>query len=77
MRADVYLTEHGFFESRSKAAAAIKGGFIKADGVFVDKHSSDIANGAVIVVSDGVCPYVSRGGLKLRAALDCFKIDAA
>ena len=34
-RADVLLVEKGFFESRSKAQAAISAGLVSADGAFL------------------------------------------
>jgi len=40
----------------------------------VDKPGSQVAGDAEIEVKEGL-PYVSRGGLKLAAALDTFRID--
>src|SRR3954464_15890062 len=75
-RADVILVERGFFESRAKAQAAIAAGRVRADGAPVRKASDPIAAGAAIV-AEPAHPYVSRGGLKLAAALDAFAVDPA
>ena len=75
-RADLVLTERGFFESRAKAQAAIAAGLVSADGRPVRRASDPIAWDAAIV-AEPAHPYVSRGGVKLAAALDAFAIDPA
>lgn len=75
-RADRLLVEAGHFESRARAQAAIEAGLVRADGVVVRRSSDMIARGAAIV-AEAPHPYVSRGGLKLAAALDAFGIDPA
>jgi 23S rRNA (cytidine1920-2'-O)/16S rRNA (cytidine1409-2'-O)-methyltransferase len=75
-RADRVLVTRGLFESRARAQAAIAAGLVTADGVPVRKASEAIAPGAVIE-SAPEHPYVSRGGIKLAAALDHFHIDVA
>ncbi|WP_279358285.1 TlyA family RNA methyltransferase [Methylobacterium indicum] len=75
-RADRLLVEAGHFESRSRAQAAIEAGLVRADGIVVRRASDLIARGAAIV-AEAPHPYVSRGGLKLAAALDAFGIDPA
>lgn len=76
MRADLYLVEHGFFDTRARAQAAIAAGRVRADGVPVGKASQKITPGAV-VEAEPAHPYVSRAALKLAAALDGFGIDPA
>lgn len=76
MRADKYLVENGYFETRAKAQAAIAAGCVRIDGRVVDKASARIAPGAVIE-AEPAHPYVSRAALKLAAALDAFAIDPA
>ena len=71
LRADQFLVEHGFFESRSRAQTAIAAGLVTADGVTVRKPSETIPEGAS-VSAQAPHPYVSRGGLKLAAALDAY-----
>jgi 23S rRNA (cytidine1920-2'-O)/16S rRNA (cytidine1409-2'-O)-methyltransferase len=74
MRADRLLVERGLFESRAKAQAAIEAGFVQANGATVRKASEEIARDAALSASPAH-PYVSRGGVKLAAALDHFGID--
>lgn len=75
-RADQLLVERGFFESRARAQAAIAAGLVSAGGVTVRKASEMIARDAEIL-AEAPHPYVSRGGLKLAAALDAFGFDPA
>jgi 23S rRNA (cytidine1920-2'-O)/16S rRNA (cytidine1409-2'-O)-methyltransferase len=74
IRADRLLVERGLFESRAKAQAAIAAGHVTANGVGVRKASDEIATDAVIEAC-AAHPYVSRGGLKLAAAIDAFGFD--
>ena len=76
LRADRLLVERGLFESRAKAQAAIAAGRVSADGVTVRKPSDEIARDAALAAAPAQ-PYVSRGGLKLAAALDARAIDVA
>lgn len=75
-RADQLLVERGLFESRARAQAAIAAGLVSANGVQVRKASEMVANDAEIV-AEAPHPYVSRGGLKLAAALEAFGFDPA
>jgi len=75
-RADRLLVARGLFESRARAQAAIAAGRVSADGVVVHKASQEISAAAVIAAKPAH-PYVSRGGVKLAAALDHFGIDVA
>ena len=72
-RADVILVERGFFASRARAQEAIASGLVRADGAPVRKASEMLAASAVIH-AEAPHPYVSRGGVKLAAALDAFDI---
>ena len=74
LRADRLLVERGLFDSRAKAQAAIEAGLVTANGATVRKAAEEIARDAAIEASP-VHPYVSRGGVKLAAALDHFGID--
>src|SRR5271170_5762101 len=73
-RADRLLVARGLFESRARAQAAIAAGLVTADGVPVRKASDAIGANAAIE-SAPAHPYVSRGGVKLAAALDHFHLD--
>jgi 23S rRNA (cytidine1920-2'-O)/16S rRNA (cytidine1409-2'-O)-methyltransferase len=73
-RADRLLVERGLFESRAKAQAAIEAGLVAANDVVVRKASEEIPVDARLRASPAH-PYVSRGGVKLEAALDHFGFD--
>ena len=73
-RADRLLVARGLFESRARAQAAIAAGRVTADGAPVRKASDAISSAAAIEAAPEH-PYVSRGGLKLAAALDHFQLD--
>lgn len=74
LRADVALVQAGFFESRAKAREAIEAGLVTVDGVRVSKPAALIETEARIVATPAY-PWVSRGGVKLAAALDHFGIE--
>jgi 23S rRNA (cytidine1920-2'-O)/16S rRNA (cytidine1409-2'-O)-methyltransferase len=74
MRADVFLVENGFARSRSEAQDAIRSGLVRVDGVPVSKPSQTVPMGAAIEYRKPH-PYVSRGGVKLAAALDHFGLS--
>ncbi|WP_407520042.1 TlyA family RNA methyltransferase [Methylobacterium oryzisoli] len=76
LRADRLLVEAGHFESRARAQAAIAAGLVRADGAPVRRPSDLLARSARIEAAPPH-PYVSRGGLKLAAALDAFGFDPA
>jgi 23S rRNA (cytidine1920-2'-O)/16S rRNA (cytidine1409-2'-O)-methyltransferase len=73
-RADRLLVERGLFESRAKARAAIEAGLVCANDVAVRKASEELPVDATLRAS-AAHPYVSRGGVKLNAALDHFGFD--
>lgn len=73
MRADLYLVEQGYYESRARAQAAIKAGLVFVDGKRVKKPSEKFSENVVISASDEH-PWVSRGGLKLAHALEKFDV---
>jgi 23S rRNA (cytidine1920-2'-O)/16S rRNA (cytidine1409-2'-O)-methyltransferase len=75
-RADVALVERGLFESRARAQAAIAAGLVTADGVAVRKPSDAVADDADLRAAHEH-PWVSRGGVKLAAALEHFGFDPA
>ncbi|MFE1600926.1 TlyA family RNA methyltransferase [Methylobacterium sp. ID0610] len=76
VRADRLLVEAGHFESRARAQAAIAAGLVLADGEPV-RRASDLIARTARISAEAPHPYVSRGGLKLAAALDAFAIDPA
>lgn len=75
-RADLALVARGLFPSRAKAQEAIAAGLVRADGRPIRKASDPIAAEAAIEAQSPY-PWVSRGGIKLAAALDAFGFDPA
>lgn len=76
MRADVYLAETGRFKSREAAKTAILSGWVVINGRTVAKPSEAVDGSTehtVTVLAEE--KYVSRGGLKLEAAIEGFDID--
>ena len=73
-RLDKYLTDLGYFDTKSKASAAILAGHVKINDEYITKAGFQInpAKEYEIVVKS--MPYVSRGGFKLKKALDTFPI---
>jgi 23S rRNA (cytidine1920-2'-O)/16S rRNA (cytidine1409-2'-O)-methyltransferase len=74
IRADRLLVERRLFESRARAQAAIAAGLVTADEVPVAKPSDELAADARLAAEQAY-PFVSRGGVKLVAALDHFGFD--
>ena len=74
-RLDVLLEKKGFYPSREKAKTAIMAGLVFVDGQISDKAGMSINTDCDITVKQDLCPYVSRGGLKLEKAIDLFDID--
>ena len=74
MRADKFLTQEGYYESRAKARAAIEAGLVLVDGQVVTKPSSKLSTD--MRIEAGLPhPWVSRAGLKLAHALDVFGVN--
>jgi len=74
-RLDILLVSRGLAPSREKAQAMILAGLVEVDGRRVDKAGTAVDVDAPVRVSGPPHPYVSRGGVKLAAALDAFSID--
>ena len=75
MRADVYLVQNRYTDSRTCAARLISEGKVLIDGRTVAKASEDISDSEHDVRITEQDRYVGRGGLKLEAALEQFGID--
>ncbi|MBQ8140820.1 MAG: TlyA family RNA methyltransferase [Clostridia bacterium] len=76
MRVDVYLNAAGYVSSRKKAQDLIDAGAVTIDGALVKKSSAAIDPEIEHKVAiEQVFKYVSRGGMKLEAALDAFGIN--
>ena len=74
-RLDKLLVERGLAPSRERAQALILAGRVLVDEQKVEKPGSAIAETAVLRILGGDLRYVSRGGLKLEAALKHWEID--
>lgn len=75
MRLDVLLAARGLAPSRERAQALILAGCVLVEGRPA-KHSGDrVADDAVLEVRGSDHAFVSRGGVKLAAALDGFALD--
>ena len=73
-RLDVLLTEQGYADSRAKAQAIIMSGLVYVNGQKADKPGVSYEETVSLEVRGAVCPYVSRGGLKLEKALRDFGV---
>jgi 23S rRNA (cytidine1920-2'-O)/16S rRNA (cytidine1409-2'-O)-methyltransferase len=74
-RLDVLLVGKGLFPSRERAKGSIMAGIVYVDNQRCDKAGTMIDSQAEIYIKEDLCPYVSRGGLKLEKALKLFEID--
>ncbi|HVC47751.1 MAG TPA: TlyA family RNA methyltransferase [Terracidiphilus sp.] len=69
-RLDVLLAERGLAASRERARALILAGRVLVNEQKVDKPGAAVAGDAAVRLLGGDLKYVSRGGLKLEAALE-------
>ncbi len=82
-RLDLILYERGLFENKNKASANILAGNVKIGGEVVLKagtlynpeYFEESRPEGALQIEIKALPFVSRGGLKLQAALKEFKID--
>jgi 23S rRNA (cytidine1920-2'-O)/16S rRNA (cytidine1409-2'-O)-methyltransferase len=73
-RADLVLVARRFFATRAKAQEAIAAGLVHVGEKRLTRASDQIEDNAQIRAA-AAYPWVSRGGVKLAAALDLFSID--
>lgn len=76
-RIDLLLIEKKFFSSREQARRALMEGVIFYRGQRVEKSGTFVDPEGEIEVKRDPCPFVSRGGIKLEAALDEFGITVS
>jgi len=69
-RLDVLVVERGLAASRERARALILAGRVLVSEQKVDKPGTAVAGDAPVRILGGDLPYVSRGGVKLAAALE-------
>lgn len=74
-RLDVELVKRGLIESRSKASYVIDKGVVFCNGKQILKRSYQVNDNDILTIKENVLPYVSKGGLKLKKALDEFSIN--
>jgi 23S rRNA (cytidine1920-2'-O)/16S rRNA (cytidine1409-2'-O)-methyltransferase len=74
-RLDVLLTERGLVPSRARAQALILAGKVRVRGEVESKAGTQVEPDAPIEIIEPDHPWVSRGALKLAAALDEFTIS--
>jgi 23S rRNA (cytidine1920-2'-O)/16S rRNA (cytidine1409-2'-O)-methyltransferase len=75
VRIDVLLVDRNLVASRARAHALILAGRVLVNEQKIDKPGAAVASDAAIRLLGEDMPYVSRGGLKLQAALDRWHID--
>lgn len=74
IRLDQYLVQHGLTQSRERAKALIMSGIVFVNEQKVDKAGEMIKEDAKVEVRGHDIGYVSRGGLKLEKAMQCFPL---
>jgi len=74
-RLDILLVNRKLAASREKAKALIMAGQVFVDGQREDKAGSVFNEEVSIEIKGKTLRYVSRGGLKLEKAMECFPID--
>lgn len=75
-RIDKLLVDRGLAETRSKAQALILAGNVLVDNQRIDKPGTAVAADSEVRIKGALPRYASRGGLKLEAALNEFRIAA-
>ena len=77
-RIDTLLAERGLARSRTSAAESVRAGRVRVgrDGPLAKRPSELVSDGVELTVEEAP-PYVSRGGIKLRNALDELAVDVA
>ena len=76
-RLDKYLTDLGYFETKSKASAAILAGHVKINDEYITKSGYQINTEKTHDIIVKSMPFVSRGGFKLKKALDTFPVNVS
>ncbi|MBW1858518.1 MAG: TlyA family RNA methyltransferase [Deltaproteobacteria bacterium] len=74
-RLDLLLVERGLAPSRERAQALILAGKVWVEGKRISKAGAQVLADAAIEITGKDIPYVSRGGVKLEAALGAFNLD--
>ncbi len=75
IRADQLLVQLGLAPTRTRAQSLIMSGVVYCETERINKSSELFLPNTPLTLKGSDHPYVGRGGLKLKAALDTFKID--
>lgn len=75
MRLDAAMVSAGLVSGRDKARLHIKAGKVLVNGHTADKPSTIVGENDKIELVCNLIPFVGRGGLKLKGALELFGID--
>ncbi|MBT8341265.1 MAG: TlyA family RNA methyltransferase [Desulfatitalea sp.] len=76
-RLDIVMVDQGLAPSRQRAKALIMAGKVLMDTQRMDKPGALVPADIVLSVKDNDPPFVSRGGLKLQAALASLNLSVA
>ncbi|MEM8574467.1 MAG: TlyA family RNA methyltransferase [Pseudomonadota bacterium] len=74
-RIDQRLVDEGLAPSRAQAADLVRRGRVLAAGVAAAKPGATISDDVTLALLPGTDAHVSRGALKLAAALDSFQLS--
>jgi 23S rRNA (cytidine1920-2'-O)/16S rRNA (cytidine1409-2'-O)-methyltransferase len=74
-RLDLLLLERKLVSTRTKAQELVRDGKVKVNGAICRQPGEKVAMDAALELTEPEHPYVSRGGLKLAAALDAFSLS--
>lgn len=74
-RLDVYLVENGLVSGRDLAKSLIMAGKVYVNNQKADKAGDQVSEKDKVEVRGETLKYVSRGGLKLEKAMECFDIS--
>jgi 23S rRNA (cytidine1920-2'-O)/16S rRNA (cytidine1409-2'-O)-methyltransferase len=76
IRLDNLILQRGLATSRHRAQALIMAGKVLVDGLRIDKPGKVVNFDAELSIPEDL-PFVSRGGIKLCAAIDHFQVNPA
>ncbi len=76
-RLDELLVDRGLADSRDQAERLIRAGLVLVDDCPADKPGSLVPRQAGLRLRGEPCPFVSRGGLKLQAAVEGFALTVS
>jgi 23S rRNA (cytidine1920-2'-O)/16S rRNA (cytidine1409-2'-O)-methyltransferase len=77
IRLDDLLVDRGLAQTRAGAQGLVAAGLVEVDGVRAESAALPVGADAGIRLTDRQHPWVGRGGLKLDAALDQFRIECS